>query len=415
MVGKLSRNLAELAPLGTGKTRAVQQEARTQAVQQLDRDTPPIDSEQIFQSLQRSVNKVKRAAGKRINDVVEEMTPFGAVPVQNTNKAIDKAIGKLTRRGKIQNQTVINDLEEIRTTLNSAPQNFKQLREFRTDIRDLVNKVDPAGRSQLRSSDQVLMDDVMRGVTDDLDTFVKANIGTDKTAIREFNRYKAADKAYAQEAAILTKSRLKNVLDKGDVKPELVNNILFSSSPSEVKLLHRNLDAAGRQNARLALMRNALDKATVKGEVNVDRFTTQLNKFRKQFNVFFRNQDRQELEGLERVLVATTRAQQFTATPPTGQTLLLPAATGAVAYGDFIGSLKFMLAGATLGMISRAYESAGARNLLIRIAKTKKGSKLERDLVDSLGSRLQAAVAEDTTGQLTEEIQQRFQQPTTPQ
>lgn len=403
-IGRAFRDLGEKIPfVGTGGQRAAQQSAREEALEAIDNATPPINARAIFESLQGSVNKVKQAAGKRIEGVVNEMDRFGSVPIRNTVKAIDEAIAIQTRPGKIRNEALINDLQGLKTTLSEAPQNFGQLREFRTDLRAQLDRIDPAGRTQFRSRAKALADRIYKGVTQDLDKFVKANIGTDQTAMREFKRYKSADVAWGQEARTLTKSKLKNVLDKGDVEPELVTNILLNSNKSQLDLLHRNLDSAGRQNARLALMRNALDKATVKGQVNVDRFTTQLNKYRKQFDVFFRGENKSELEGFKRALTYTGRAQQAPVTTATGQALLLPLGLA----GGATMPMETILGAGAIGSMARVYESKGIRDLLIRIAKTKKGSETERRLVNSLGSRLQEAARDESFEQMATETEQQ--------
>jgi hypothetical protein len=183
------------------------------------------------------------------------------------------------------------------------------------------------------------------------------------------------------------------VLDKGDIKPELVNNLLFSSTPSEVKLLFKNLDTSGRQNSRMALYRRAIDRATKQGEISPQRFISEVDKLRDNFNVFFRGDAKAELNGLKRLLNVTERAGQTGVVTPTGQALQLPAATfvaGAAATGN-LPAMATLLGASTIGLASRAYESAGVRNLLIRLGKTPKRSTLEADLIRSMPAILDQA------------------------
>jgi len=366
---------------GTGGKRSAQQEQRISAMEELNASIPRVESSEIFESLQRTTSKRKKAAGQRINTVAETMNQQGVVPVENTLTSIDKAIADLSKPGKIPNQQLINSLNELKEIAPQAGDSFSTLRSFRTDARTISEAVDPAGRSQLRSSDKALFDNVLKGITDDLDAFVLQN--SDR---RGLTRYKEADQVYAQEARKLTKSRLKTVLDKGDIKPELINNLLFSSSPSEVKLLFNNLDTSGRQNARMALYRRALDKTISGDQINPQKFISELNKLSDNFGVFFRGDAKAEVNGLKRLLETTQRAQAAGSVTPTGQSLI-PFIGGGISTAAVAGNLAAQLAvltATTSGVAARVYESSGVRNALIALGKSEKRSTLELDILQSL-------------------------------
>lgn len=400
---RLSSQFAERVPIvGTGGKRAKQQQQRLNALDELDQSTPRIEPSDIITSLNSSANKVRVAAGKRINSTVESMELAGAVPVLSAVRAIESATEKLSRPGKLKNQVLLDELDNLKQTLTETDQSFGSLREFRTDARAISEKVDPAGRSQLRSSDKALMDQVTSGITKDLDNFVLQNSDS-----RSLARYKNADKIYSQEAAKLTKSRLKSVLDKGDVKPELVNNLLFSSSPSEVKVLFKNLDSQGRQHARMSLMRDALDKSTRGGEVSPQRFTSQLDKRSKNFDVFFRGDAKAEINGLKKLLEETRRAADAGVVTPTGQATQLSAAT-AVAAGAGIGdprAIATLFLASTIGLTAKAYESTGVRNMLIRLGKAPARSELALDLKKTIPLLL------EKSAQVVQQEEQEAQKP----
>jgi hypothetical protein len=382
IMSRLSQQFSERIPvIGVGGKRAKQQTQRIEALDRLDQSIPRVESADIVDSLNRSANKARVAAGKRIDSTITAMDQVGAVPVTNAVNRIDAALARLDKPGKLGNEALVTELNNLKQTLLEADQSFGSLREFRTDARAISDKVDPAGRSQLRSSDKALMDNVIRGLTDDLDSFVLGN-----SDARTLARYKRADQVYAQEARKLTKSRLKTVLDRGDVKPELVNNLLFSSSPSEVKLLFNNLDASGRQNARLSLYRRALDNATRQGEVSPQRFVSELGKLENNFDTFFRGQAKAELNGLKRLLETTGRAGEAAVVGPTGQALQVPGTT-AVLAGAAVGNpaaIGTLLGASTIGLAARVYESAGVRNMLIQLGKAPKRSTLTADLKKSI-------------------------------
>ena len=51
-------------------------------------------------------------------------------------------------------------------------------------------------------------------------------------------------------------------------------------------------------------------------------FATEMKKFQPQINTFFKGEERKQLEGLQRLLDATRRAQDAAVTTPTGQQVL---------------------------------------------------------------------------------------------
>lgn len=178
-------------------------------------------------------------------------------------------------------------------------------------------------------------------------------------------KYQQANAVYADEAAKLKNTRLKNVLMKGDLTPEVVNNMLFSKNKSEIKTLYNSVGRVGR-----AQMRNGIiGKAMEKSGGSPDQFLRQLNILQNQTGITFKGQDAAYLRGLKNYLQSTQQAAKAAVTTPTGQqtipfiigygTAMNPATTGAaVSYG----------------LLTRAYESEPFRNAMLRMANTPRGS-----------------------------------------
>jgi len=407
ILGKLAQQFSERIPfIGTGGPRAAQQAERINAANALDAEVPQIDDVAIAASLRDNVSNIKNLAGKRIQRFEDDLTPRGEVPVIKTTESIDRGIQQLTRAGKLRDAPLIQHFEEMRTAIQGIS-NFKALRTLRTDFRrKVVEKVDAAGTRLMSSDDQVLADNIERGMTRDLDAFVKQF-----NSPREFKKYKQGDKIYQREAKILQGTRLRNAFNKGETRPELTTKILRSIDKSERVELFNKLDTEGRQNSRLALYRTALDGATRRGEVNPQRLNTQFDKLRKQMSTFFRGDDLRELEGLRRVLTATERAQAFGAVTPTGQSLQFPAGV-ALGAGALAGSPKAMLTivgAGTLGVANRAFNSQLMRDHLIRVAKAPKGGKLEKALIENAAIKLQSAALTLQDVQTEEQQNQQLQ------
>lgn len=387
IVGGLARQLGERIPIfGTGGKRAIQVEAREKAVKEFTDQFPENTAQEVFESLKKQTAKVKRSAGNRLGSIQDELTPLGDVPRDNLIAQIDKAIDRLSDVKIEPDEATIGALQRIKEGARE-PHNFSQLRDARTRVRELASVTDPAGKSQLPSKSKAALEQVRQAITRDLDNFVSDNLGT-----RQLARYKEADTIYQQEAKKLTKSRLKNILDKGDLTPETVENMIFSRKPSEVKLLHDSLNAEGKAAARAALVQRALRKAQTGDEISPNIFAKQLDDMKDNASIFFKGQDKKALKGMQKLLQATRQAQNAAVVTPTGQSLFGLTAVGA---GAQVGFMETLLASATGGGAARLYESAPVRNFLLRLAGTPINStgfdRLIRTSIPKLNAAVQAA------------------------
>lgn len=362
IVGGLARQLGERIPiLGTGGTRSIQARARENAVKEFVDAMPPVDHDAIINSLKAQTSKVKRAAGNRVGRVTDEMDVISSVPMANTTNAIDDAIDQLERVKIGRDESTIENLKSIGEGAQQ-PHLFSELRRGRTAVRELIDSTDAMGRSQMPSFSKKMLESVRSAMTRDLDNFVLDNAGASA-----LSRYKDADRIYAGEARKLTKSRIKNVLDKGDLTPETVEAMLLSRKPSEVRLLHKSLSAEGKKAARSALVARAAKKATREDDFSVNVFANELGKLKESTSVFFKGDDAKRLNGLRKLLNATRRAQDAAVVTPTGQGLFGLTAIGA---GSQVGALPALGAAATGGAAARIYESVPMRNFLLRLDNT---------------------------------------------
>lgn len=201
---------------------------------------------------------------------------------------------------------------------------------------------------------------VYSAMTGDIDSAIGQNLGSDS-----LRRYKQANAIYADEANKLQNTRLKNVIMKGDLTPEVVNNMLFSGKKSEVQNLYRSVGQIGR-----AQMRNGIiGKAMEKSGGSPDQFLRQVNLMSNQTGIAFKGRDAAYLKGLKNSLESTKRAGQAGVTTPTGQqTIPFILGIGSVTNPALVG------VGGGYGLLARMYESEPARNALLRLANTPRGS-----------------------------------------
>ncbi|EFP0879837.1 lytic transglycosylase domain-containing protein [Escherichia coli] len=362
-VGKMAQTTAENIPLaGTSGMRATQQEARSQLVQRFADKFGEYDPAVVIDSLKAKTSGIRRAAGNRLEQVQNAMAGVNIQPARAIQQ-IDTEISNLQKLGKVADNETISKLQSYRDELvrNAGPDgpvnlDLKQLSDLRSQFRMDVKGERPV----LPNRSDAAIQRVYKAMTDDINGAIGPNLGNDT-----LRKYQQANAVYADEAAKLKNTRLKNVLMKGDLTPEVVNNMLFSKNKSEIKTLYNSVGRVGR-----AQMRNGIiGKAMEKSGGSPDQFLRQLNILQNQTGITFKGQDAAYLKGLKNYLQSTQQAAKAAVTTPTGQqtipfiigygTAMNPATTGAaVSYG----------------LLTRAYESEPFRNAMLRMANTPRGS-----------------------------------------
>ncbi|HHE5311510.1 TPA: lytic transglycosylase domain-containing protein [Escherichia coli] len=362
-VGKMAQTTAENIPLaGTSGMRATQQEARSQLVQRFADKFGEYDPAVVIDSLKAKTSGIRRAAGNRLEQVQNAMAGVNIQPARAIQQ-IDTEISNLQKLGKVADNETISKLQSYRDELvrNAGPDgpvnlDLKQLSDLRSQFRMDVKGERPV----LPNRSDAAIQRVYKAMTDDINGSIGQNLGNDT-----LRKYQQANAVYADEAAKLKNTRLKNVLMKGDLTPEVVNNMLFSKNKSEIKTLYNSVGRVGR-----AQMRNGIiGKAMEKSGGSPDQFLRQLNILQNQTGITFKGQDAAYLKGLKNYLQSTQQAAKAAVTTPTGQqtipfiigygTAMNPATTGAaVSYG----------------LLTRAYESEPFRNAMLRMANTPRGS-----------------------------------------
>lgn len=362
-VGKMAQTTAENIPLaGTSGMRATQQEARSQLVQRFADKFGEYDPAVVIDSLKAKTSGIRRAAGNRLKQVQNAMAGINIQPARAIQQ-IDTEISNLQKLGKVADNETISKLQSYRDELvrNAGPDgpvnlDLKQLSDLRSQFRMDVKGERPV----LPNRSDAAIQRVYKAMTDDINRAIGQNLGNDT-----LRKYQQANAVYADEAAKLKNTRLKNVLMKGDLTPEVVNNMLFSKNKSEIKTLYNSVGRVGR-----AQMRNGIiGKAMEKSGGSPDQFLRQVNLMSTQTGIAFKGRDAAYLKGLKNYLESTKRAGQAGVTTPTGQqTIPFILGIGTVTNPALVG------VGGGYGLLARMYESKPARNSMLRLANTPRGS-----------------------------------------
>ncbi|EDG6081896.1 lytic transglycosylase domain-containing protein [Salmonella enterica subsp. enterica serovar Schwarzengrund] len=362
-VGRMAQTTAENIPFaGTSTMRANQQEARSQLVDEFASRFGEYDPSIVVGSLKAKSSGIRRAAGNRLEQVQNAMAGVNIQPSRAIQQ-IDNEIADLQKLGGAADNETISKLKVYRDELSrnagaSGPMamDLQQLSALRSQFRQDVK----GERQALINRSEAAVNRVYNAITSDIDSAIGQNLGNDT-----LRRYKQANAIYADEANKLQNTRLKNVIMKGDLTPEVVNNMLFSKNKSEVQNLYRSVGQVGR-----AQMRNGIiGKAMEKSGGSPDQFLRQVNLMSNQTGIAFKGRDAAYLKGIKNYLEATKRAGQAGVTTPTGQqTIPFILGIGTVTNPALVG------VGGGYGLLARMYESEPARNAMLRLANTPRGS-----------------------------------------
>ncbi|ENY0772559.1 lytic transglycosylase domain-containing protein [Salmonella enterica] len=362
-VGRMAQTTAENIPFaGTSTMRASQQEARSQLVDEFASRFGEYDPSIVVGSLKAKSSGIRRAAGNRLEQVQNAMAGVNIQPSRAIQQ-IDNEIADLQKLGGAADKETISKLKVYRDELSrnagaSGPMamDLQQLSALRSQFRQDVK----GERQALINRSEAAVNRVYNAMTGDIDSAIGQNLGNDT-----LRRYKQANAIYADEANKLQNTRLKNAIMKGDLTPEVVNNMLFSKNKSEIQNLYNSVGHIGR-----AQMRNGIiGKAMEKSGGSPDQFLRQINLMSNQTGIAFKGRDAAYLKGLKNYLEATKRASQAGVTTPTGQqTIPFILGIGTVTNPALVG------VGGGYGLLARMYESEPARNAMLRLANTPRGS-----------------------------------------
>lgn len=392
-IGKAGQRLGERIPIsGTGPLRAEQQQARIEAVRNVLRDFGADDaanlSDDIMKDLasKRSIEIQKYSQSKK--EVINRLADKGTVPVPRALAAIDDQIADLTRRRTDGSDEAIKRLEQIKTDVQDR--NLFQIEAYRQDELAKIFMDDPTRPMSIAARDagEKAMRAIYGPVREDMTDFIKKS-----GERRDVDKFMVANKRLSETANELKMASLKSVLKSGEATSEVVNRLLFSQKPSEVRQLYTSLTPLGRATARASILSQAADKAKFEMQdgtkmFSPEKFNAEIKRLQPQIGVFFRGDDLKQVEGLSRVLNLTRRAGEAGVATATGQETV-PFVAGS-ALQSFLGSFGGTLAAAGgIGLTARIYESAPVRNLMMKLGTTKRNSSEEAAIAKRLLTTIQ--------------------------
>ncbi|HHW1516393.1 TPA: DNA transfer protein [Escherichia coli] len=388
-LGNQLQGYSEGVIAGTGPMRAAQQDARTKLVNRFTEKYGDYDPSVVVDSLKSGVAREKSLAKSKLNSLSGRMV---GKPVDTSGaiRAIDGAVNELGKlKGVSDTQTIsaLNDYKNAIQEITNGDDAFELLDKLRTQFR-----IDVKGdRTVLPSMSQTMVDRVYNSLTNSLSKSIAKGLSP-----KDASAWRAGKADYAKMATHATQTRLKNVLNKGDLTPEAVNTIVYGQYGSDIVRLYGKLDQKGKDMLRAAYISKIADKV---GD-SPQKMMTELGKLQKQangqvFKTVFGGKNGKEIEGMLSILDATKRASEANVVTKTGMTL--------APLVRVIGNLKTggaLLAGETgIGLMSRVYESPMARNALLRLANTKAGTPAYERALSNAANAIRPLLATEATQQ----------------
>ncbi|EHY1875772.1 DNA transfer protein, partial [Escherichia coli O26] len=222
---------------------------------------------------------------------------------------------------------------------------------------------------------------------------VAKNLGASDAA-----KYLKANSDYANVYNKVLNKNIANKLNKAssEASPELINTVVLSRKPSDVKRIWSALDDKGKDAMRAAYVSKIAEKA---GD-SPAKFITEVNKLKSQsggeiYNTIFSGKHMKELDSLHEVLQKTARSDTANVVTQTGQSQANRIRTiGATAT---LGVSMGLEAG--FGAMMRLYESKAARNALLRLANTKAGTPAYERALNNAANAIRPILSSQITAE----------------
>ena len=163
---------------------------------------------------------------------------------------------------------------------------------------------------------------------------------------------------------------------------------------SEREALYKRLSPEGREHARVTILSDIIDKAdNARTGLTPDSLATQMQKYSKQIDTFFKGDERKQLEGFLDLLKYTRYAQEAEVSLQTGQQLVPAVIGGSIAIDpitNFIGI-------ASVGQLAKIYESPRVRDALLKVRAARGDARdvAIREAIDEVQAVAQAIMPDE--------------------
>lgn len=347
------------------------------------------DFGEVLQSeLSSRLKQVKKKGSELFDKASRSLDPFGSIPKDEFKLVLQQGIDVENAAGTLKNQ----DLVKLLTRFRDSPDGgFSTIRSQRSELGDEISKFYKGDASAVGSKGVGLLQAAKQALDGDIQSFV------DVTGSAQGKRaFDVANQFHINKLVPFKKTRLKQLINENE--PEKIVSFLTGARnelgrKSRAELLGKNITPKGRQVLKGALLDQALARSggrdISENIFNSGKFADEMNKLQNVTGVLFKGKEKDELDGIIKLMKATERAGQLTSTQTVGNRFLVPV-VGASLLGiaKTIGSISGFGA-AMKGML----QTNTGRGLLLGLSKTTENTAAWERSINRINKFLSRGIA----------------------
>ncbi len=392
----------DLPVVGTSGTRNRQAQAAQRAAQDFaDRFATTSTGrvgDTLRDSAERQLSRAKAVKNELYSRAFEPLNAVGEFDLPKTQEMAKKMIEAEVKKGSLANGGLIGELQRY---VDSPKFNFEGWHGVRSDLGGTIRQK-MSGENAVLSDSATARLKLLKSAMDNELSSAASSAGAGAK-----NAWQRADKFYRETMPQYKRGVVADLLKSKN--PDAIADRILNGSDNEgiAREIFGALDKSGRADVRATLLTQALDRAKVVqpdgGEVfSPALFARELNRVNKRSEVFFRAEDKAQLDGLKNYMEFVKRAGQHAANPPTGKRalphlaiLVGTGAMGAKAIGAYAG------AAASARLLLR---TQAGRDLLLRMGRVSPQSKAAEEIISQMGAYLARGAASEAASSLELDI-----------
>ena len=382
---KLETMLEAVPVVGMGRYRAKQQTKAQQAAETVTKDfTDRINAswEDVAKtSLNKRLDNLKKTADTLYSRVSAKADPLGVVPTPGTIKTIDDVI-TAEQAAIVPDKKLIAVLAKMRGGLDRGG-NFSQLRDFRSGVSDMISDYYAGANALVGARGVGKLQQLRDSLNTDMEAFATEQGGD------ILKSWKAADTFYKQKVIPFREEALiRRLAQEND--PTASYKLFLSAAKQKPDTLYKSLGPKGRSAVKAGILNDAIEGAlSEKTGFSPAKFAAALERRQNEVGVFFKGQDKADIDGLIKVMRHAERAGQYAENPPTGNRLLPWLLGGALGAGTLASPPTAAVVGGSVYGITKLLTSKTGRRFLLASSRAEPGPAMQR-IIDVYSPRLAA-------------------------
>lgn len=235
---------------------------------------------------------------------------------------------------------------------HKADTSYTSIRGLRSDLGSMISDYYKGTNAATGSKGVEVLQGVKNALEEDLGAF------TSKNGPELAQAAKAADGIYKNQVVPFKDQIIRKAV-KGSEPDQIYKSFIQAGKGDRAQKFYNALDTDGQAAVRSQMVQNAFDEATQKeGTFSPAQFASSLEKVKDASGVFFKGEDKWELDGFTKLMRHIQRAGQIGENPTNGQRMVQT-----LIAGEGIGAGAAALTGHPAALIAPAGSMVLARSL----------------------------------------------------